>query len=89
MNSAAVSGVVEEGLEHHRAGRLPEAEAAYRRVLAAQSEHPEALHLLGVIAHQVGHNERAVELIQRAIAGNPKVYKELAKTIHPYIGAIS
>ena len=72
-SSAERAAAIQRGLAQHRAGRVSEAEAEYMRVLAAQPDHPDALHLLGVIAHQVGHNERAVELIQRAIAGNPKV----------------
>ncbi len=45
------------GLEHHRAGRLDAAEAAYRRALAADGAHTEALHLLGVLAHQSARHE--------------------------------
>ncbi|MGP8265711.1 MAG: tetratricopeptide repeat protein [Beijerinckiaceae bacterium] len=59
-----------EGVKHHQAGRLSEAEACYRRVLAAQPDHPDALHLLGVIAHQVGRHDLAVELIDQAIKRN-------------------
>ena len=33
-------------------------------------ENPDALHLLGVIAHQVGKNELAVKLITKAVAAN-------------------
>ena len=46
---------------------MAEAEASYRRVLAAQPDHADALHLLGVIAHQVGRHDLAVELIGQAI----------------------
>jgi len=55
----------------HQAGRLAEAEAQYRRILADHPDHAGALQLLGVIAHQVGHHEAAIELIRRAIALNP------------------
>jgi len=54
-------------LEHHQAGRLPEAEALYRQILADVPEHPDALHMLGLLAHQVGRNNAAVELINLAI----------------------
>jgi hypothetical protein len=36
-------------------------------------ENPDALHLLGVIAHQVGKNELAVKLITKAVAVNSLV----------------
>jgi predicted O-linked N-acetylglucosamine transferase (SPINDLY family) len=55
-------------LQHHRAGRLAEAEPIYRQVLAQQPDHPDALHLLGLIAHQVGRHADARVLIERAIA---------------------
>ena len=58
---------------HHQSGRLAEAEALYRQVLSRSPDHPEALHLLGVLAGQVGRTEVAIELIGRAIAVNPMV----------------
>ncbi len=58
------------GLSHHRAGRLQEAEACYGRVLAAQPDHADALHMLGLIAHRRGQQDRAVELICQAIKQN-------------------
>ena len=58
-------------LQHHQAGRLTEAEALYRQILAVEPRRPEALHLLGVIAQQVGRNDLAVELIGQAIALQP------------------
>lgn len=60
-----------EAVEHQRAGRLNEAEEIYRRILAADPEHPEALGLLGVIAQATSHHEAAVELISAAIAVKP------------------
>ncbi len=64
---------IKDGLAHHRAGRSREAEAAYRAILAAEPENPEALHLLGVLEQQRGHLKPAVELMRRAIALRPKV----------------
>jgi len=58
------------GLKHHQAGRLAEAEACYRRVLAAQPDHADALNLLGVVAHQTKRHDLAVELISQAIKQN-------------------
>jgi prepilin-type N-terminal cleavage/methylation domain-containing protein len=61
---------LDRALGLHRAGRLDEAEVLYRQILAREPEHAESLHLLGVIAHQGGHHEAAVDLIGRAIARN-------------------
>jgi tetratricopeptide (TPR) repeat protein len=59
-------------LHHHLAGRLPEAESLYREILAADPNNADALHLLGVAAHQTGRAELAVEMIRAAIANNPE-----------------
>jgi predicted O-linked N-acetylglucosamine transferase (SPINDLY family) len=58
-------------LDHHRAGRLAEAELLYRQILAAQPDHADAVHAIGVIANQVGRHDLAIEWIQRAIAVRP------------------
>ncbi|MGP0072330.1 MAG: tetratricopeptide repeat-containing sulfotransferase family protein [Bryobacteraceae bacterium] len=60
-------------LEHHRAGRLAEAEELYRQILAVDDQDANSLHLLGMIEQQRGHHETAVSLIGKAIAINPKV----------------
>ena len=49
-----------KALQHHQAGRLSDAEALYREVLRSEPRHSDSLHLLGVIAHQVGRNDLAV-----------------------------
>jgi predicted O-linked N-acetylglucosamine transferase (SPINDLY family) len=58
-------------VQHHQAGRLAEAEALYRQILVARPNHPDALHLLGVIAHQGGRHALAVDWIRQSIAINP------------------
>jgi predicted O-linked N-acetylglucosamine transferase (SPINDLY family) len=57
-------------MQHHRGGRLREAESLYRQILQADSNHADALHMLGVLAHQTGRPQLAVEMISRAIAQN-------------------
>jgi protein O-GlcNAc transferase len=56
---------------HHRAGRLAEAEQGYRGILAIDPKHSGSLHFLGVIAHQSGRGDIAVQLIGRALAVDP------------------
>jgi tetratricopeptide (TPR) repeat protein len=59
--------------DHHRAGRLQQAEALYRQVLASHPDNPDALHLLGMLALQVNRPDAALDLIDRAIAATPNV----------------
>lgn len=62
-----------EAVEHHRAGRLAEAERRYRRILEYEPAHADALHLLGLLAHQVGQHEPARQLVAAAVAVKPEV----------------
>ena len=64
---ATVSEAIHVARAHHRAGQLGQAEQIYRQILAADPRNAAALHLLGLIALQVGRPELAVEWISRAI----------------------
>ncbi|GAC1546494.1 MAG: hypothetical protein NVS3B11_03300 [Collimonas sp.] len=55
-------------LAAHRAGRLVEAETAYRRILSIDISHADAIHLLGIIAQQNGNLAEAEALIRKALA---------------------
>ncbi len=61
-----------KGVQAHQAGRLEEAEIAYRRILDSHPDHADANHLLGTIAHQVGDHLSAIQLIAKAIQANPR-----------------
>lgn len=63
---------MELAVQHHRAGRLADAEAIYRQVLAISPNQPDVLHLLGIVAIQAGKLPIALDLVDRAIALNPK-----------------
>jgi tetratricopeptide (TPR) repeat protein len=67
-----IAEAIDRGLSHHQSGNLGEAEACYRRVLELQPDHPDALHLLGVVAQQNGDYVQAERLILAAIARNPR-----------------
>ncbi len=76
MNPAATelngsSDLLEKAIEHHRCQRLREAEAGYKAVLREWPGQADALHLLGLIAHQEGRREEALDLIDRAIRIKP------------------
>jgi hypothetical protein len=47
--TAAVADLFGAGIKHHHAGRFAGAEVYYRRVLAAQPNHSDALNMLGVV----------------------------------------
>jgi len=58
-------------LQHQREGRLADATSVYELVLRRQPRHFDALHMLGVLAMQTQHPERAVTLITEALSQNP------------------
>ncbi len=60
------------GIQHHRSGKLGEAEQCYRRVLAVQPESSEAWYLLGVVAEQAGRPDTSLELLDQAIHFAPQ-----------------
>src|ERR1035441_3452008 len=68
----ALDRLLNQAIAHHTAGRLAEADTLCRQILAAFPNHAVALHLLGVIAYQVGQNPVALELIDAALQANPQ-----------------
>jgi predicted O-linked N-acetylglucosamine transferase (SPINDLY family) len=58
-------------VQHIEAGLVKEAEAALEKMLSEQPDHPDALHLSGLVAVRLGNSARAVERIGRAIARSP------------------
>jgi tetratricopeptide (TPR) repeat protein len=54
-------------IRHHREGRLQAAEQIYRRILDVEPNHADAIHLLGLIALQVGKFDEAVAHCRRAL----------------------
>ncbi len=71
QQTLTIQQAIDLAVEHHNAGSLPEAEGIYTLVLQMEPNHPVALHLLGVIAHQVGKTDIAVDLIGKALAIKP------------------
>lgn len=56
----------------HQDGRLDEAEGIYRQILRHDSDHADALHLLGLIERRRGDPARAITLLRQAVAANPR-----------------
>ena len=76
-SAAPLLSLMQDAVLLHQAGRLTEARAIYEAVLRQQPRHFDAMHFLGVIAHQGGDHRAAVQLIDRAIgvfAGNASAY---------------
>lgn len=63
---------LQQALDLHRAGNLPEAERSYRAVLQTQPRQPDALALLGVVLEAQGRADEAVGFIRKAVALDPK-----------------
>jgi len=70
MNIDALSA---QARDHLNAGRLQEAGALYQQILAQAPDHAPSLHLLGVVALQIGQTQLAVNLIQAATENDPGV----------------
>ena len=65
----------------HKKGQLQEAERLYQTIISAEPNHPDALHLMGVLLSQRGDCERAIRMIRKAIQIVPNsaiLYNNLA-----------
>jgi tetratricopeptide (TPR) repeat protein len=67
-----LQAICANALQHHQRGELAEAERLYRQVLGLDPHHADSLHLLGVLAHQVGRDDVSVELIRKAISSDKR-----------------
>ncbi|HJV88519.1 MAG TPA: tetratricopeptide repeat protein [Noviherbaspirillum sp.] len=68
----SVPAAVQSIVSHLQAGRLSEAESICTQVLQVDARNGDALHYLGLIAHERGDCSAAVELIESAIAASPE-----------------
>ena len=71
MTDLTIHAALDSAKRLHQAGRLQDAQSLYRQILSRQPDHPDALHLLGVIQFQQAQPNAAMELICRAIALDP------------------
>ena len=58
---------MELAIKEHRNGNFSQAELIYRNILLTSPDHPDALHLSGMLFHQVGDTKAAIELITKAL----------------------
>ena len=77
MNTMTASAVqkadyfLAKAFDAHQTGNFEKAEKIYRRILKTHPNHGDALHLLGLLAHQNGRNDAAVKLIIKAAKAKP------------------
>ena len=69
--SAVADTMLLAAIEHQRAGRLAEAEALYRSVLAAESGHGQALYLYGLLLLKSGRSHDAAAILGLAAVARP------------------
>jgi tetratricopeptide (TPR) repeat protein len=62
---------LQEGLAHHQAGRLQQAEAAYLQVLQKDPGQPDALRLHSIILSSQGNHVAAIPLLESALRARP------------------
>lgn len=59
--------LLKAAVDHHRVGRLAEADSAYRQLLTRNPKHFESLRLLGVLHRQMGNLKSSLDLLQKAV----------------------
>lgn len=65
------NSLLQPAFEHHRNGRLAQAESGYLQFIACQPNNAAALHLLGLVYQQTGRHAQAVKLIGQALDLEP------------------
>ena len=75
---------IETAIGYYHEGHWKRAATECEKILASIADHPDALHLLGVIAHQNGRAPEAAELIAKALqisAFNPVYHYSLGNPL--------
>ncbi len=77
------TSVLIRAADYIRSGDWTQAESILRGVLRDNPQNPDALHLLGLVAHHLGSYPTAASLIEKALALNPgesRMYSNCAET---------
>lgn len=61
----------QSAVQHHQNGQLDKAGELYQQALALEPEHFDALHLFGMLKHQLGAPRLAIEMVTKALLINP------------------
>ena len=67
LAASPLSAILAQALAAQQAGRFGDAAVGYEAALAAEPEHFDALHMLGVVRYQQGEFDAALPLLQRAL----------------------
>ena len=72
MSPQQFQSLLQQAIGHHRAGRLADAAAHYRRLRTAAPRNFDVLHLSGLLAYQQGRVAEAIDLLGRAHQASPR-----------------
>ena len=72
LSPAKLQSLLQNGLVHHRAGRLAEADSHYRQARVASPKNFDALHLSGLLAQQQGRLNESIDYFRKALQVSPK-----------------
>jgi protein O-GlcNAc transferase len=72
-SQSSTANLFNVALQYQRDGRLTDAERLCLQILDINPNHAFGLHLLGLLAHQLGHRAQAIERIEQAIGINNRV----------------
>lgn len=71
--SEDVNNLLSCAFEYHKSGAIEKAQDLYTHILTHHPDHPDALHLLGVVSYQNENMDVAENLIKKAVIINPNV----------------
>src|SRR5688572_6365303 len=71
MSEHSPQQVLQEALAAHSSGDLARAEATYQQILSLDPRHAVAWNLLGIVAHQTGRHDQALQHVGRALQLKP------------------
>jgi predicted O-linked N-acetylglucosamine transferase (SPINDLY family) len=72
MSPQKIQQLLTQAAEHHRAGRLSQAETLCREILAAEPKNIVALRMAGDVAYRQGRITEAIDLFNRALGIDPQ-----------------
>jgi len=67
MPKVKLKQTLNRAFKYHKAEQWRKAKVLYQRILNAYPDQPEALHLLGLLTFEIGEQEKAAELLYKAV----------------------